>query len=198
MNRRGDAMTRNWLWPAMLAGVLVAGCQPKVVSPLVPLPLPIESAPSTKLTVVGTGETAEKAREAALEQMVRQVILPPTEPENAPSPEFVASMIRGHNVASVAQDFRKRYYVTVELTISQLGINYQEMYHAAQLHKQECRALRKDAENEEKLRRLVEQRAEKAEEALAEARRRYEDRLLELKARIEKFEARTETPAEAD
>jgi hypothetical protein len=167
---------------AVTVALLIGGCQTKPPSKWVPVPLPMELAPSTKLTVVGTGATAEEAREAAINQMVHQVILPPSEPEDAPTADFVESLIRGYNVAGVAQDFLGKYYVTIELTISQLGINYQELYHICGMHQKEIEALKKDILSEEQLRKLAEQRAERANERLDQDRKTYENRMLELQA----------------
>jgi hypothetical protein len=177
----------NRLSLLMAAAVLTAGCQSNVVSPLVPLPLPVEPMPSTKLVIVGTGETAEAAREAAINQLVHQVILPPSEPESVPTAEFVASMIRGYNVAGVAQDFLGKYYVTVELTISQLGVNYQELYHANRLVKRELELRKADAQNEKQLRELAQEREQAARTELESQRRQYESRILALTEELEKL-----------
>ena len=180
---------------AALALVALVGCQPRVVSPLVPLPLPIEPAPSTKLTIVGTGETLEQAREVAINQMVHQVIMPPAEPEDAPTAEFVDSLIRGYNVAQVAQDFLGKYYVTVELTISQLGVNYQELYHKCQLHKRETELLKTDIDTETKRRQLSELKEEEARKAFDAERKSYEERLTALQARIDELSGRNNRPS---
>jgi len=178
---------RNRLLLCAAALAVLAGCQPNVVSPLVPLPLPVEPMPTTKLTIIGTGATAEAARTAAIDQLVHQVILPPSEPSQAPTADFVRSMIRGYNVAGVAQDFRGTYYVTVELTISQLGVNYQELYYSRELVKKELELCKQDAQNEADQHKLAVEREQAARRAFEEQRQAYEDRLLALQAEIEKL-----------
>lgn len=184
-------MTRVLLIVAV-AAALAGGCQTKPPSDWIPVPLPLEPAPSTKLVVVGTGDTAEAAREAAISQMVHQVILPPSEPENAPTAEFVQSMIRGYNVAGVSRDFLGKYYVTIELTLSQLGINYQELYHSCQTGKREMEVLRKDVEADAQLRQIAEERAQRAAEQLATDRKTFEDRMLKLQGEKKLDEQRIE------
>jgi len=179
-------MNRRWSL-VILAAVLLGGCQSKPVSKWMPVPVPLTPLPSTKLTIIGTGETAEAAREAAVEQMVHQVILPPSEPESAPTAEFVSSMIRGYDVAGVAQDFLGKYYVTVELTISQLGINYQELYHVAQTYKKEVDVLKKDIESHRQLRELAEQRELRTKGTLEDERKAFKQRELELQSEIERL-----------
>jgi len=179
-------MTRTWPVVILLA-VVACGCQSKPVATWMPVPVPLTPLPSTKLTVIGTGETAEAARAAAVEQMVHQVILPPSEPENAPTAEFVASMIRGYDVAGVARDFLGKYYVTIELSISQLGINYQELYHVSQTHKKEADVLKKDIKHHCELRELAEQRQQRAEAALDDERKAFKQRELELQSEIERL-----------
>ncbi len=174
----------------VMAAASLAGCQVKPPSDYLPVPIPMALQPSSSLTVVGTGDTAEAAREAALQQLAREVILPPTEPENAPTAEFVQNMIRGYNVTSVTRDFLGKYYVTVELTLRQLGINYQELYHVCRTHEQEIEALRKDAASEEHLRQLAEDRAKRAAEQLAAERKTFEDRMLGLQAQNQQNEQR--------
>jgi hypothetical protein len=174
----------------VVAATALAGCQVKPPSDYLPVPLPMALQPSSSLTVVGTGDTAEAAREAALQQLAREVILPSSEPENAPTAEFVQNMIRGYDVTSVTRDFLGKYYVTVELTLRQLGTNYQELYHVCRTHAQESEALRKDAASEENLRRLAEERATRAAEQLAAERKAFEDRMLVLQAQNQQNEAR--------
>lgn len=174
-------MTRTLL-TVTVAAVLLAGCQTKPVSTWVPFPLPLEPIPSTKLTVVGKADTADEARAAAIQQIIHQVILPPSEPENAPTSEFVESMIRGYNVSGVAKDFLGKYYVTVEMSINQLGINYQELYHRSEIRKKEGDVLRSDVRNERQLRELAEQREALAKKTFDDSRRLYEKRTLDLQA----------------
>jgi len=179
-------MTRTWPVVILLA-VALLGCQSKPVATWMPVPVPLTPLPSTKLTIIGTGETPEAAREAAIQQMVHQVILPPSEPENAPTAEFVDSMIRGYDVAGVARDFLGKYYVTVELTISQLGINYQELYHMSQTYKKEAEVLKRDVQAERELRELAEQRQKRAQAALKDERKAFKQRELELQSEIERL-----------
>jgi uncharacterized coiled-coil protein SlyX len=171
------------LWLAVLVMLVLGGCQTKPPTTWMPLPLPLELAPSTKLTIVGKGATAEAARQAGIEQLVRQVILPATDPASAPTAEFVANMIRGYNVSDVTRDFLGDYYVTVELTISQLGINYQELYHAAGMARKETAVLSRDIENERELRGLADEKARRAADSAAEERKTFNDRILKLQAR---------------
>jgi len=178
----------NRTWPVViLLAVLLVGCQSKPVATWMPVPVPLTPLPSTKLTVIGTGETAEAARDAAVQQMVHQVILPPSEPENAPTCEFVESMIRGYDVAGVAQDFLGKYYVTVELSISQLGINYQELYHVAQTYKKEVEILERDVQADRQLRELAEQREQRAKATLEDERKAFKQRELALQSEIERL-----------
>lgn len=175
---------KRFPWFAVLVMLVAAGgCQNKPPATWIPLPLPLEMAPTTKLTIVGKGATAEAARQAAVEQLVRQVILPPTEPENAPTAEFVENMIRGYNVSDVTRDFLGDYYVTVELTIAQLGINYQELYHTARVAQKEAAVLSREIENQRALRRLADEKTQRAATSATEERKRFNDRLLELQAR---------------
>jgi outer membrane murein-binding lipoprotein Lpp len=174
----------------VLAGALAAGCQTKPVSQWVPVPLPVERAPSTRLTVVGVGETADEAREQAIAHMVHQVILPPSEPAEAPTARFVDSLIRGYDVASVTRDFLGRYYVTVELTISQLGINYQELYSKCSIMEDELKALREDIRTEERLSELAEQRAESRASGLRREQEILRRQVLELQAQRQAAEER--------
>jgi len=180
-------MMMRWLMCAVAALAVGVGCQPTVPSPLVPLPLPLEPMPTTKLTIVGTGDTAEQAREAAIDQLVRQVILPPSEPSQAPTPEFVRSLIRGYNIAGVAQDFLGKYYVTVELTISQLGINYQELYYSQELLKRELELAKQGSQNESEQLRLAREREQAARQRCDQQRAEYEKRLLDLTTEVEKL-----------
>lgn len=175
-------MTRTLLMVVVVAAAALAGCQVKPPSDYIPVPLPMVLAPSSKVTVVGKGDSAEAAREAAIAQMVHEVILPPSEPKDVPTAEFVRSLIRGYNVTSVTRDFLGKHYVTIELSISQLGINYQELYHLCETHQQENEALRKDATSEECLRKIAEERAQQAADRLAVERQSFEDRMLELQA----------------
>lgn len=175
-------MKKRMLLLIAVSVVALSGCQTKPPTSWVPVPLPLEPTPSTKLTVVGTGKTAEEAREAAIQQMVHQVILPPSEPESAPTAEFVAHMIRGYNVTGATRDFLGTYYVTVELTINQLGINYQELYSQRELCRQEATALKQDIEAERKLRQVAEERERGARQDLEQDRAGYENRMLELQA----------------
>jgi hypothetical protein len=175
------------LLASLAVALVLAGCQTDVVSPLMPLPLPVEPMPTTKLTVVAIGDTAEAARQEAINQLVRQVILPPTTPEQAPTDEFVRSMIRGYNVARIAQDFRGKYYVTIELTISQLGLNYQELYHVNELARKQVDFSRKDADNEEQQRKMAEAEQQALHGKLEAQRLEYEKRILALTAELEKL-----------
>ena len=103
---------------------LAAGCQPKVNRHF-PVPLPLQAAPAESVIVVGEGPTAEEARQRAMERLVREILLPGGPEEVLP---FIESMIRGYNVVSTERDLFGRYYVTIELTMAQLAINYQELY----------------------------------------------------------------------
>lgn len=115
---------------AIVAALLfcIAGCQPRV-NKAFPVPLPLEPAPAQSVVVVGEGSTADEARRAAMERLVREVLLPGGPEEVLP---FIESMIRGYDVVSTERDLFGRYYVTVELTMEQLAQNYQELYGRAE------------------------------------------------------------------
>ncbi|MBN2584472.1 MAG: hypothetical protein JXL80_15530 [Planctomycetes bacterium] len=179
-------MKRMFLAAAM-AAALTAGCQPEVVSKYMPVAVPIRLSPATTLTVVGTGDTAEEARQAAINRLVYEVILPPSESgvQTEHVAEFVESMIRGYNVVSTQKDIIGTYYVTIELSVSQLGLNYQELYHRCGLREDEMEVLKKDVEADEQLRIIAEQRAVTAERQLESEKRLYTKRLMEMQAQLD-------------
>lgn len=142
-------MRHATMFALILAAALGAvGCQSAPPSELVPVPVPLMPVPSSSLSVVGVGDTEDEAREAALRTMVLQVILPPAEPEEAVTPEFIASMIRGYDVTSVKRDFTNKCYVTVKLPISQLGANYQELYAKTRRLEAKLESLRQHLDSE--------------------------------------------------
>lgn len=125
----GAIVARRMLLPLVAALIFFgAGCQPRV-NKAFPVPLPLEPSPAQSVVVVGEGSTADEARRAAMERLVREVLLPGGPEELLP---FIESMIRGYDVVSIERDLFGRYYVTVELTMAQLAQNYQELYGRAE------------------------------------------------------------------
>ena len=180
------------LLAALVAAILLAGCQPDVVSKYMPVAVPIRLSPATTLTVVGTGNTAEEARRAAIDRLVEEVILPPSEPHKERPAEFVESMIRGYNVASARKDIIGKYYVVVELSVNQLGLNYQELYHRCKVGDKEITILLRDADNERQLRELAEHRAATAVRQLEAEQKLYTKRLMDLQTELEALKRKQE------
>jgi len=176
---------RSMLLAAVVAATLAAGCQPEVVSKYVPVAVPIRLSPATTLTVVGTGGTAEAARQAAVARLVNEVILPPSETQTETTVEFVESMIRGYNVVSTQQDIVGTYYVTIELSVNQLGLNYQELYHRCKLKESEIAVLESKAAGDEQRRQMADERAATAERQLEAEKRLYTKRLMELQTELD-------------
>lgn len=177
------------LVPALLVGLLVAapGCQPKVVHKYVPVPLPLAPSPARTLTVVGTGDTAEEAREAAMHRLVHQVILLEAEPENEPASGFVESMIRGYNIVDTETDLLGDYYVTIELPISQLGVNYQELYNRCQLYRSELETTGERRADAQRLRELEAERHQGTEEVLKARNEKLLRQVMALQQRIDEL-----------
>jgi len=180
------------LLAALTAAIVLTGCQPDVVSKYMPVAVPIRLSPATTLTVVGTGNTAEEARQAAIDRLVSEVILPPSEPRKEQPAEFVGGMIRGYNVASSQKDIMGKYYVAVELSVSQLGLNYQELYHRCKVGDKEAVILRREADNEHQLRELAEHRAATAVRQLEAEQKLFTKRLMDLQTELEALKSKQE------
>ena len=182
-------------WPLLLVAALVfAGCEETVVSKYVPVPLPVQPAVVTTLTVIGTGATPEQARQDAIDKLVHKVILPPTEPKSAPPAEFVAALIRGYNIKSTEKTLAGTYYVTLELTVSQLGTNFQELYEKAALEDKES-ALCKDKVDDERAHRQIAEEKEKAAEKARETdKKTYTDRILQLEQELDRLNRESKNP----
>jgi hypothetical protein len=170
-----------------LAGLALGGCQVAPPSKFVLVPLPAEPLPPTTIAVIGTGDTPEAAREAAINQLAHRVILPRSEPEKTPPAEFVAALIRGYNIKSTERDLVGRYYVTLELPVTQLGANFQELF----LYKQESDLYKKQLENEKKLRELAEQRNQDTTKSTEEQNKIFTTRILALEAEIDTLKHKT-------
>lgn len=184
------------LLAALAAATALAGCQPDVVSKYMPVAVPIRLSPATTLTVVGTGNTAEEARQAAIDRLVNEVILPPSEPRKEQPAEFVESMIRGYNVVSSQKDIMGKYYVAVELSVSQLGLNYQELYHRDKARYKEVTILRSESDNERQLRELAEHRADTAARQLEAEQKLFTKRLLDLQTELDALKSKPENQQE--
>ncbi len=128
---------------ALLAAAMLGGCQPRV-SKVLPVPLPLHSAPAQSVVVVGVGPTEEEARQRAMHRLVHEILLPGSREDKLP---FIESMIRGYNVVSTDKSlFGQHYGVTIELTMPQLAQNYQELHGQCELQGEQIAELRERAE----------------------------------------------------
>ncbi len=184
------------LLAALVAATALAGCQPDVVSKYMPVAVPIRLSPATTLIVVGTGNTAEEARQAAIDPLINEVILPPSEPRKEQPAEFAESMIRGYNVVSSQKDIMGKYYVAVELSVCQLGLNYQELYYRDKARDREVTILRSKSDNERQLRELAEHRAVTIVRQLEAEQKLFAKRLLDLQTELDALKNKPEDQQE--
>jgi len=174
--------------PLLLVAALVfAGCEPNVVSPYVPVPLPVQPATATVLTVIGNGATPEQARQDAIDKLVHKVILPPTEPKSEPPAAFVEALIRGYNIKSTEKTLTKRFYVTLELPISQLGANFQELYEKSALENKESTLCKDKVDDEKAHRQIAEEKLKAAENAREADKKSYTERILQLEQELDRL-----------
>ena len=186
---------RSQLFSLFLAVFFFAGCgQPTVVSKYVPVPLPVQPSPATMFTVIGTGTTPEQARQDAINKLVHNVILPPTEPKSAPQDEFIEALIRGYNLKSTEKTLTGTYYVTLQLTVSQLGTNFQELYQQAALLDKENVLLKDKVEDERAHRGIAEEKEKAAEKARDADKKSYTDRILQLEQELDRLNHESKKP----
>ncbi len=179
----------------LIAALVFSGCEPTVVSHYVPVPLPVQPATATTLIVIGTGATPEQARQDAIDKLVHKAILPRTEPKSEPPTEFVEALIRGYNIKSTEKTLTGTYYVTLELPLSQLGANFQELYEKTALENRES-VLCKDKVDDEKAHRLIaEEKLKAAETARAADKKTYTDRILQLEQELDRLNREAKPPA---
>jgi hypothetical protein len=182
-------------WPFLLLAALVfAGCEETVVSQYVPVPLPVQPAPPTMFTVVGTGATPEQARQDAIDKLVHKVILPPTEPKTAPPAEFVEALIRGYNVKSTEKTLTGTYYVTLQLTVNQVGTNFQELYEKSALQEKETVLLKDKVEDEKAHRQIAEEKQKAAEKAREADTKANTERILQLEQELDRLSHEAKRP----
>ena len=125
--------------------------------------------------------------------------LPEASPDAAPDAlpsDLVFPDLSQPDGCQVAVDLTGRYFVTLELAVSQLGANFQELYEKCALQDKESVLCKDKADDEKAHRLIVEEKLKAAENARAADKKSYTDRLLQLEQELDRLnrEAKPSAP----